>query len=137
MTNDARYHSITLQPDSEGKPGTYQLRFSTMPGMSVSITDLHEGDLDTLALLLRERRAQGGHISHYLPTVLISQLCKRCSFPMRPDAIAASDTCRETAASAVVMDNGNLMWRCPKHEGMQKPGVWGPIRFYAHKEVSP
>ena len=44
----ARYHSISLQLDPMGPADTYKLQFSTMPGMSTSITDLHMGDLDAL-----------------------------------------------------------------------------------------
>ena len=48
----ARYHSITLEPDDMAKDGTCRLKFSTMPGMSTSIGDLHAGDLDALAHVL-------------------------------------------------------------------------------------
>ena len=51
----ARYHSITLKPDPMGPDGTYALQFSTMPGMSTSITDLRMGDLDALARILNGR----------------------------------------------------------------------------------
>ena len=36
--NGARYHSITLELDPMASDGTYQLKFSTTPGMSTSIT---------------------------------------------------------------------------------------------------
>ncbi len=52
--SDARYYSITLQI-AMGEPGTYELSFSTMPGMSASITDLRMGDLDALAGILSDR----------------------------------------------------------------------------------
>lgn len=52
---DARYHSIILQPDAMSPPGTYTLKFSTMPGMSTSITELRMGDLDALAAILNDR----------------------------------------------------------------------------------
>ena len=39
--SNTRYHSISLEPDD--RPGTYRLAFSTMPGMSTSITDLRNG----------------------------------------------------------------------------------------------
>jgi len=51
----ARYHSITLQLDPMGPADTYKLSFSTMPGMSTSITELRMGDLDALARILGDR----------------------------------------------------------------------------------
>lgn len=51
----ARYHSISLQLDPMGPAGTYVLQFSTMPGMSTSITELRMGDLDALARILSGR----------------------------------------------------------------------------------
>jgi hypothetical protein len=56
--NGARYHSITLELDPMASDGTYQLKFSTTPGMSTSITELRMGDLDALAGVLGER--EGG-----------------------------------------------------------------------------
>ena len=53
--SDGRYYSITLQPDDTSQPGVYQLKFSTMPGMSTSITDLRMADLDALARILGDR----------------------------------------------------------------------------------
>jgi hypothetical protein len=52
---DARYYSISLELDPMGQPGTYKLTFSTMPGMSTSITELRMGDLDALARILGDR----------------------------------------------------------------------------------
>lgn len=46
----ARYHSIALESDYQ--PGTYKLKFSTMPGMSTSVGDLQMGDLTRLANVL-------------------------------------------------------------------------------------
>ena len=51
----ARYHSIALVLDPMGPANTYKLQFSTMPGMSTSITDLRMGDLDALARILNAR----------------------------------------------------------------------------------
>ena len=61
--SNTRYHSISLEPDD--RPGTYRLAFSTMPGMSTSITDLRMGDLDALARILGDRNdaASGGTIT--------------------------------------------------------------------------
>lgn len=49
---DARYHSITLEPDDMAKDGACRLKFSTMPGMSMSVGELHAGDLDALVHVL-------------------------------------------------------------------------------------
>jgi hypothetical protein len=55
---DARYYSITLQNDrGSSEPGTYELKFSTGPGMSTTITDLRMGDLDALADVLSKRNS--------------------------------------------------------------------------------
>ena len=56
----ARYHSISLQLDPMGPAGTYKLQFSTMPGMSTSITELRMGDLDALTRILYHRDAAEG-----------------------------------------------------------------------------
>jgi hypothetical protein len=50
--SDGRYHSITLEPDDMAKDGTHRLKFSTMPGMSMTVGDLHSGDLGALAHIL-------------------------------------------------------------------------------------
>jgi hypothetical protein len=51
--------------------------------------------------------------------VPIAALYVNCSFPMRADAIAASDTCQRFAKSGVVdPETGNTYWRCDQHEGM-------------------
>lgn len=52
---DARYYSITLQPDAYAPQGTYTLKFSTSPGMSTSVGELRMGDLDALASILNDR----------------------------------------------------------------------------------
>lgn len=57
--------------------------------------------------------------------VSITELYVRCSYPMRPDAIAASDTCQHPANTAVRDADGNLWWRCPTHEGELSSGVFG------------
>lgn len=48
----------------------------------------------------------------------VSQLAKQCSLPERPDWLAASDTCRQLASSAVLMPDGSLHWRCTAHRGL-------------------
>ena len=54
-TTDARYYSITLERDWTERPGTYQLKFSTGPGMSTVVGDLRMGDLDALAGIIADR----------------------------------------------------------------------------------
>lgn len=51
--------------------------------------------------------------------VEVAALYKSCSFPMRHDPKAASDTCQSPAISAVQMSNGDQMWRCGFHEGLR------------------
>jgi hypothetical protein len=55
----------------------------------------------------------------------VTELYVRCSYPMRPDAIAASDTCQHPADTAVRDADGNLWYRCPTHEGELSNGVFG------------
>lgn len=52
---DARYYRIALEPDLTGAPGSYELKFNTMPGMASSISELRMGDLDALARILANR----------------------------------------------------------------------------------
>lgn len=55
----------------------------------------------------------------------IAELYVRCSYPLRPDPLAASDTCQHPANTAVRDTEGNLWWRCPTHEGQLRNGVFG------------
>lgn len=55
----------------------------------------------------------------------VTELYVRCSYPLRPDAIAASDTCQHPADTAVRDADGNLWYRCPTHEGELRSGVFG------------
>lgn len=58
----------------------------------------------------------------------VSDLYVQCSYPMRPNAIAASDCCRGPATSAV--DSGDAWyWRCDEHLGFVSEGVEGNVRF--------
>lgn len=57
--------------------------------------------------------------------VRVIDLYVRCSYPMRPDAIAASDTCQHPANTAVRDAEGNLWWRCRTHEGELRNGFFG------------
>lgn len=58
-------------------------------------------------------------------TTPVAELYVRCSYPMRPDALAASDTCQQSADTAVRDAGGNLWWRCPAHEGKLRDGIYG------------
>lgn len=52
----------------------------------------------------------------------IGTLFVNCSLRLRnfdQPGLAASDTCQAPADTAVEMDNGNLMWRCPVHRSMR------------------
>jgi hypothetical protein len=55
----------------------------------------------------------------------VTELYVRCSYPMRPDAIAASDTCQHPANTAVRDADGNLWYRCLTHEGELSSGAFG------------
>ena len=55
----------------------------------------------------------------------VTELYVRCSYPLRPDAIAASDTCQHPADTAVRDAEGNFWYRCPTHEGELASGVFG------------
>ncbi len=41
-----------------------------------------------------------------------------CSYPLRPNAIAMSDRCRQLARSAVVDQEGNRLYSCSEHRGL-------------------
>jgi hypothetical protein len=64
----------------------------------------------------------------------VRDLHLRCSYPMRPDAIAASDTCQQAAESAVsritTLPDGMFWYRCAKHEGLLADGSPGRIHDY-------
>ena len=60
----------------------------------------------------------------------IADLYVRCSYPLRPDVLAASDTCQHPADSGVKDDKGNVWWRCPAHRGELRLGVTGEVREY-------
>lgn len=55
----------------------------------------------------------------------VTDLYVRCSYPLRPDVLAASDTCQHPANTAVRDADGNLWYRCPAHEGELRNGVFG------------
>lgn len=58
----------------------------------------------------------------------VTDLYVQCAFPMRPDAIAASDTCQRPATSAVEIGTA-WYWRCDQHMGLIRPGVKGVSRI--------
>ena len=60
-----------------------------------------------------------------IPLTPVINLYVRCSYPLRPDVLAASDTCQHPANTAVRNAEGNLWWRCPTHEGELTNGVYG------------
>ena len=60
-----------------------------------------------------------------VPLTPVTELYVRCSYPLRPDVLAASDTCQHPADTAVRDAEGNLRWRCPTHEGELTNGVYG------------
>ena len=58
----------------------------------------------------------------------ISALYVQCSYPMRPDAIAASDNCNRPATSAVIQPGtGFRLWRCDRHSGQLDEGMPGEV----------
>jgi hypothetical protein len=59
--------------------------------------------------------------------VPVSELFVRCSYPQRPDAKEASDTCQDIANTAVQDDEGRLLYRCPAHEGQLSPGSYSEV----------
>ena len=60
--------------------------------------------------------------------VPIAEMYVGCSYPMRGDAIAASDTCRSHASSAVVDPaSGAAYYRCSIHEGLLKDRIRGKV----------
>jgi hypothetical protein len=68
--------------------------------------------------------------------VRVFDLFVNCSFPKRPDVLAASDTCQDQATSAVEMANGDLMWRCPRHRGFRGDGTSGNVYVTVPREIS-
>ena len=60
----------------------------------------------------------------------VMDLYVNCSYPMHPDAVATSDTCRKPAVSAVVdPNNGDMYYRCPEHRRQVRDGVYGRVRY--------
>lgn len=55
----------------------------------------------------------------------VTDMYVNCSLPMRPDAIAASDTCQKPANSATLDTNNAWMYRCETHKSIRSDGTWG------------
>jgi hypothetical protein len=66
-------------------------------------------------------------MSDELKEVRVTDLYVECMYPMRPDALAASDCCRMPADTAVERPDGVRSWRCKKHRGLIKDTTTGPI----------
>lgn len=66
-------------------------------------------------------------MSRELKEVRVVDLYVECMYPMRPDALAASDCCRRPADTAVERPDGMRTWRCPKHRGLIKGTETGPV----------
>jgi len=66
----------------------------------------------------------------------VDDLYVQCSYPMRPDGIAMSDCCRNTAHNAVINAAGNYLYRCGGHTGWVKRGVPGKISSKVPRKVS-
>lgn len=56
----------------------------------------------------------------------VGDLLFQCSYPMRPVVLAASDTCRKAATTAVVIDEG-YWYRCDQHRGLTKGQETGDV----------
>jgi Rieske Fe-S protein len=69
--------------------------------------------------------------------VPVTELYVRCSYPMRPDVLAASDTCQHPANTAVRGAGGSLWWRCPAHEGQMALGRRGEVVTSVPRPVTP
>ena len=67
----------------------------------------------------------------------ITDMYVQCMYPMRPDAIAASDCCRAPADTAVVRPDGMSTWRCPGHRGLIKDEGIGPVVESVMRNVAP
>ena len=59
----------------------------------------------------------------------ITDLYVKCSYPMKPRTLAASDMCQKPASTGVTDKDGNIWYRCPKHLGQLGPGVAGKVVY--------
>ena len=57
----------------------------------------------------------------------IVDMFMKCTYPMRPDVLAASDCCGKPAATAVLRPDGMKTWRCPEHKGLVKDDETGEV----------
>lgn len=62
-----------------------------------------------------------------LQEVRVTDLYLECMYPMRPDALAASDCCRQRASTAVERPDRMITWRCSEHRGLIKGDLTGPV----------
>lgn len=57
----------------------------------------------------------------------VVDLYVNCSYPMREDVMAASDTCQQPADTAVGDGPDRKMYRCPEHRGLTRRNERGPV----------
>lgn len=57
----------------------------------------------------------------------VANLYMQCAYTEKATTWAMSDCCRKPANTAVESPSGFLYWRCPEHEGLWKPGIFGRI----------
>ena len=57
----------------------------------------------------------------------VTSLYVKCSYPMRPNAVALSDMCQRSATTAVRTLDGKFMYRCPTHEALLSEGGYGVV----------
>lgn len=62
--------------------------------------------------------------------IAVKDLFVDCGYPMRANAIAASDTCRKAADTVVVVPDEGLFYRCAEHRGLIIGGKKGEVRYY-------
>lgn len=61
--------------------------------------------------------------------VEVEDLFVQCSFPVKPNPRAASDSCNKPAMSVVEDQRGSLLYRCTQHEGQINRSKTGPILY--------
>lgn len=64
--------------------------------------------------------------------VPVHELHVLCSYPTRPDVIAASDTCRRPAESAVASGD-NRLYRCGVHRGLVRGTITGEVSEHVRR----
>lgn len=66
-------------------------------------------------------------MSSELKEVRVADMSSECSYPLKPNAIAMSDCCRNNATTAVEFGDGTLLWRCEIHRGLTKGQETGAV----------